>query len=153
MKSLPRQTIYKKNGWDEKLAVIQGWARDGLTNEQIANNMGINPDTLYKYKKRYPEFDEALKKGKEVIDYEVENALLKNATGYHYTEEQVTNQGEVVQLKKYSKPQTTAQIYWLKNRKPANWRDKPKPEKENNKKTAPLKAMMDNIVGDYIEDK
>ena len=48
---MPRQTKYIKNGWDEKLEVIEGWARDGLTDEQIAKNMGISHDTLYKYKK------------------------------------------------------------------------------------------------------
>ena len=86
----------KWNDVKDKLILVEGWARDGLTNEQIADNLGINQDTLYTYKKKYPEFSEALKKGKEVVDFEVENALLKNALS-----------GNV-----------TAQIYWLNNRKP-----------------------------------
>lgn len=121
---MPRETIYKKYNWDDKLGVIEGWARDGLTDEQIAAKMGISHDTLYKYKKRYTEFAEALKRGKRVVDREVEKSLLNNATGYYYTEQQVTNSGEVVTLEKYSKPNTTAQIFWLKNRKPDTWRDK-----------------------------
>ncbi len=131
---MPRQTKYMKYGWNEKLEVIEGWARDGLTDEQIAHNMGISHDTLYKYKKRYPEFAEALKKGKEVIDRKVENALLKRALGYKYDEvkkEAILNKdtGEyemvVTEIKtKEVKPDTTAQIFWLKNRKPDKWRDK-----------------------------
>lgn len=86
----------------EGLTLIEGWARDGLTNEQIAFNMQINPATLYDWGKKYPEISNALKKGKEVVDFEVENALFKNAIN-----------GD-----------TTAQIFWLKNRRPDKWRDK-----------------------------
>ncbi len=108
----------------EGLLKIKGWARDGLTDEQIAENMEISPSTLYEWKKKYSEISEALKKGKEVVDRQVENALLKSALGFHYTEEMVTNKGKVVQVKKYEKPNVTAQIFWLKNRKPDVWRDK-----------------------------
>ena len=68
------------------LIKLQAWARDGLSNEQIAHNMGINVSTLYKYKNMCPEIAEALKKGKEVVDIEVENALHKRAIGYDYQE-------------------------------------------------------------------
>lgn len=90
--------------WLEKqgLILIEGWARDGLTDEQIAKNMGISVATLYNWKNDYLEIVESLKKGKEVIDYEVENALLNNALN-----------GNI-----------TAQIFWLKNRKPDKWRDR-----------------------------
>lgn len=84
------------------LILLQGWARDGLTDEQIAHNMGIRRTTLYDWKHKYPDINDALKKGKEIVDYEVENALLKRA-----------KQGDV-----------TAQIFWLKNRRPEKWRDK-----------------------------
>jgi DNA-binding XRE family transcriptional regulator len=95
----------KSDYWltNEGLILIQGWARDGLTNEQIAQNMGITRQTLNVWSKKYSSISDALKKGKEVVDYAVENALLKNALG-----------GD-----------TTAQIFWLKNRKPKQWRDKP----------------------------
>lgn len=115
--------------WDElkasgKAALVEGWARDGLTDEQIASNLGIAPGTLYEWKKRYPEFSKALKNGKEVVDLQVENALLRNALGFEYVEEVVTNRGEVVTVRKYERPNTTAQIFWLKNRLPEKWRDK-----------------------------
>ena len=65
----------------EGLFKIEGWARDGLTDEQIALNIGINPATLYDWKKKYDEISKALKRGKEVVDRQVENALLKRALG------------------------------------------------------------------------
>lgn len=108
----------------EGLTLIEGWARDGLTNEQIARNIGINPDTLYQWMKKFPDISESLKKGKEVIDRQVENALLKAALGYTYEEQAVTNKGHVVTLEKIAHPNTTALIFWLKNRKPKEWRDK-----------------------------
>lgn len=65
----------------EKLILIEGWARDGLTDKQIAHNIGISEQTLNVWKKSYPSFSESLKRGKEVVDRLVENALLKKATG------------------------------------------------------------------------
>ena len=143
---MPRKTIYKRDGWDEKLELIEGWARDGLTDEQIADNMGINVATIYRYKKKYSEFCEALKKGKEVIDYEVENALLKRALGYDYEETKatMTDKGSkskrIEKTTKHAQPDTTAQIFWLKNRKPDEWRDNDNNEAEN-RLNAVIKAM------------
>jgi hypothetical protein len=78
----------KSEEWleQDKLILLEGWAREGLTDEQIAKNMGISTASLYNYKNRHIEILEALKKGKQVIDYEVENALLKRALGYKYKE-------------------------------------------------------------------
>jgi len=116
----------KYHDWitEEGLLLIEGWARDGLTDEQIAQNMGIGTTTLYRWKNEFREIRESLRKGKEVVDRQVENALLKNALGFYYEEEMVTNKGDVVTVRKYEKPNTTAQIFWLKNRKPKQWRDK-----------------------------
>ncbi len=78
-----------KSKWEDikdKLILIEGWARDGLTDEQIAANLGIGKTAFYKYKKEHVNFANALKKGKEVIDFEVENSLLKRALGYKYEE-------------------------------------------------------------------
>ena len=60
----------------EGLLKIEGWARDGLTDEQIAQNMGITAKTLYEWKKKYGEICESLKRGKEIIDRQVENARI-----------------------------------------------------------------------------
>lgn len=86
----------------EGLIRIQGWARDGLTNNQIAEKIGISKQTFYDWLKKYPDLSDSLKENKDVVDRKVENALLKNALN-----------GNV-----------TAQIFWLKNRKPNEWREK-----------------------------
>lgn len=113
---------------DEGLIKIEGWARDGLIDEQIAHNMGIGRTTLYDWKNKFPNISNALKGGKEVIDRQVENALLKRALGYSYdeiTQESVDGVLEVTKVvMKQVSPDTTAQIFWLKNRKPKQWRDK-----------------------------
>lgn len=89
----------------EKFPLIEGWAKEGLTDEQISRNLGISKVTFYKYKASCSELNELLKKSKEVVDYEVENALYKSAIG-----------GNV-----------SAMIFWLKNRRPDKWKDKKEP--------------------------
>lgn len=106
---------------------LEAYARDGLTDEQIAKNLDIVPSTLYEWKRQYSEISEALKKGKEVVDIEVENALLKRALGYSYEEKKVEVSEEGTKVTKTIKevvPDTTAQIFWLKNRRPDRWCDK-----------------------------
>ena len=120
----------------EGLLRIEAYARDGLTDEQIAHNMGISAATLYNYKREHLEILEALKRGKEVVDIQVENALLKRALGYRYkeiTKELTSNGIEVTKIvEKEVQPDTTAQIFWLKNRKPIEWRDKQNVEVSGN---------------------
>lgn len=142
----------------EGLIKLEGWARDGLTDEQISRNMGIGTTTLYRWKEKFKEIREALKRGKEVVDREVENALLKRALGYEYTEttrEAVKNPDsgdiEMRVTKEVTKkviPDTTAQIFWLKNRKPDKWRDKPAYEdtSELDKLDSILKGLKDNAT-------
>ncbi|MCB5652874.1 transposase [[Ruminococcus] gnavus] len=110
----------------EGLLKIEGWARDGLTDEQIARNMGINPATLYEWKKKYPKISKSLKRSKDVADRQVENALFENAIN-----------GNI-----------TAQIFWLKNRKPDKWRDKQEYEDRTaiEKLDEILKGLHDNAA-------
>lgn len=127
---------------EPKLIVIEGWARNGLTIEQIAKNLGISKVTFYKYISEHTELSERLKKGKEVVDIEVENALLKRALGYkvdevtkELIEDEETGVSELKVTKVVTKevaPDTTAQIFWLKNRKPEEWRDKKEVKHEGN---------------------
>lgn len=119
---------------EEGLLQLEAWARDGLTNEQIAANMGITRETLRVWCNTYSVISATLKRGKEVVDIQVENALLKRALGYTYkevTREKIfnpeTGQYELMPTKEVTKevvPDTTAQIFWLKNRRPEQWRDK-----------------------------
>ena len=112
----------------EGLLRIEGWARDGLIDEQIAKNIGIAYSTLRDWRDRYPALSAALKKSKDVADREVENALYKRAVGYEYDEIKEKYECGVLTertvTKKMVVPDTTAQIFWLKNRKPEEWRDK-----------------------------
>ena len=112
----------------DKLIQVEAWCRDGLIEAQIATNLGISVATLEVYKHDHPEFVEALKRGKEVVDIQVENKLFKRAMGYEYDEVKtvVDDEGKVTVTKTIKEvvPDTTAQIFWLKNRKPKQWRDK-----------------------------
>lgn len=114
---------------EEKLILLEGWARDGLTYEQISNNIGIDTSTLWEWRKKESNISNALKKGREVVDFEVENALLKNALS-----------GNV-----------TAQIFWLKNRKKNEWREKieiPTNPQELNKVEELLNKIKDEAEND-----
>lgn len=117
---------YEKWLKEDNLLLLEGWARDGLTDEQIAKNIGIGERTLYEWKEKYPQISQSLKKGKEVVDYEVENALLSSAL----------------------EGNTTAQIFWLKNRRPDKWRDK---QKEETDKTALDK--LDSILKEIKDER
>ena len=130
----------KYHDWitDDSLTKLEAWARDGLTDEQVAKNIGINRTTLYDWKNRFPDIDNALKRGKEVVDIEVENKLLQKAMGFEYEETETwveevdgVQKKRIKKIKKMALPDTTAQIFWLKNRKPAEWRDKQHIEQNN----------------------
>jgi len=113
---------------DDGLLLLAAWARDGLTDEQIAAKMGVCVATLYNYKKNHLEILEALKKGKEIADIEVENALFKRATGYtHKIVKPFMYQGEIIiaEFIEEVAPDVAAAFIWLKNRMPKKWRDKP----------------------------
>lgn len=136
----------------EGLLKIEGWARDGLTDEQIAKNMGVSVSTLNNWKNIHSDILESLKRGKEVVDRQVENALLKRALGYEYEEVKEKFEDGVITERTVTKkevvPDTTAQIFWLKNRKPDKWRDKPAYEdtSELDKLDAILKGLKDNAT-------
>jgi hypothetical protein len=108
---------------------LQGWARDGLSDEQLADKMGICTSTFYAWKNKYPEISEALKEGKDVADRKVENALYKRACGFEF-EEVTTERDEIngkmitKRVTKFYPPDPISMIFWLKNRKPDEWRDK-----------------------------
>lgn len=126
---------------EESLLRLEAWARDGLTDEQIADNIGIRRETLYDWKKKYPHISNALKRGKDVVDIQVENALLNKAQGITkmlikpikiktvtYDNGKRVKEEEHIEYAEeevFVPPDTVAQIFWLKNRKPNTWKDKP----------------------------
>jgi transposase-like protein len=121
------------------LTRLEAYARDGLTDKQIAANMKIAPKTLYAWMKTHSRIKAALERGKEIVDVEVENALLNNALGFKETVKKpikvktVTYENgkrvkeveriEYADEEVFCAPETRAQMFWLKNRKSDAWRD------------------------------
>lgn len=124
----------------EGLLKLEGWARDGLVMEQIAKCMGISRSTLNEWVKKYPDISDTLKKSKDVADRKVENSLYERAIGgihevkktFKLKETYYDAHGrkcekehlETAMDEVYIPGDTTAQIFWLKNRKPEMWKDK-----------------------------
>lgn len=141
---------YKEYLTKDGLLELESWARDGLTDEQIANNIGIARTTLYDWKNKYKDIADALKKGKRPVDVEVENTLLRVIHGYEYEEKdewiEIDESGrkrkKVIRKTRYAKPDTTAIIFWLKARKPDIWRGMTKEFKEK------LKAETEHLKAD-----
>ena len=140
---------YEKWLEEDSLTLLGAWARAGLTQEQIAKNMDISLSTFKDWKNKYPAISAALKIGKEQADYIMENALYKKGTGFsvrvckpfklktvEYNREgkKIKEQEKIeyAEYDEYYPPDVTAQIFWLKNRKPDDWRDRREapPEKE-----------------------
>jgi DNA-binding XRE family transcriptional regulator len=122
--------VAKIQDWleEDNLIRLEGWARDGLTNEQIAKNIGIDERTLYRWKEKESLICQALKRSREVVDFEVENALLKSAL-----------EGNV-----------TAQIFWLKNRKKEQWREKQ--EYSSDQELAKLDELLEEQRNAYLDN-
>lgn len=119
-------------GVKEKLMLVEKWCRDGLTEEQIAKNLGIAVSTLNEYKHKHTELTESLKRGKEPFIAELENALAKKALGFYYEEEKTYIRKEDDKeikyrevTKKYQPPDVAACSILLKNKDKGNWSDNP----------------------------
>lgn len=135
---MARPGLYENWRTKDGLLTLEGWARDGLNDEQIAHNVGIRAGTLYEWKNRFPEIAEAIKKGKRPVDVQVENALYRSALGFKQTVKKPIklrrkDGSEYIEYGEeeiYIAPNITAQIFWLKNRKRDKWCDKPEPVKK-----------------------
>lgn len=140
---------YEKWLEEDNLALLGAWAKAGLTQEQIAKNMDISLSTFKEWKNKYPAISAVLKIGREQADYVMENSLYKKGTGFsvrvrkpiklktvEYNREgkKIKEQEKIeyAEYDEYYPPDVTAQIFWLKNRKPDDWRDRREapPEKE-----------------------
>ncbi len=100
----------------------------GKTGPEIAKALGVDEDTLIRWRKEYPEFAGAIKECKDQADSKVVASLYQRACGYEYTEKRVTENPDGSQITqntvKQVAPDVTAQIFWLKNRQSKDWRDK-----------------------------
>lgn len=124
--------LYEKWVAGKEEAIIAA-ARNGADSEGLAKVLGCGKTTYFKLARRYEEFKKLIKESKEIADAKVESALYRRAIGYDYEEtttrvvvgkEGVGNVTHVTKVKKHIAPDTTAQIFWLKNRKPTEWRDR-----------------------------
>lgn len=139
---------------DEGLEIIAGWARRGLTDADISHNIGISVRTLIDWKRKYPAINACLKNSKDLADTIVENALFRKATGYKtkevsYKADSDGNLVPVSAVKKDVPPDTTAQIFWLKNRRPDLWRDRRK-EAESDTQSGGV-VVLPEVVADAIK--
>lgn len=116
---------------EDNLMLLECWARDGYTFTDIANRIGISLSALKGWRKAHPEIEKALKAGREIVDYKVENALLKSALGYRTKEVKVTTTiryGKVIETvkevtEKDQAPNVSAAQCWLYNRLPKKWKN------------------------------
>lgn len=133
VKNVTPQSFIDPNDWldEEHLTLVSGWARDGYTYKDVAQRIGISNAQLTKWRNAYPEFRDALKKGREIVDYQVENALLKSALGYKIKEVTiitVLKNGKMVETTKQTvtkevAPNVSACQTWLYNRLPDKWKN------------------------------
>lgn len=126
-----RPTDYRPE-YDEqayKLALL------GMTDKMMADFFEVAESTIYLWKQKQPSFSEALKKGKAIADAEIAQSLYKRAFGYEVTENKETESekdgAKSEQITKHIPGDTTAMIFWLKNRQPKLWRDKQEEESGN----------------------
>lgn len=164
-KPVGRASIWEKIDMPSKLKMVEGWAKNGSTNNEIAEMLGISRDLFYNWQKREPSFAEAIKKGKYESNGEILQASFKTATGYY---QPVTEPFKVKTLKqfeeangkkfwdeveeivdhsymKYFPPNTSMQIFMLKNRLPLEYKDKHDIDHSGD--------MSINIQVDYGEDE
>lgn len=141
------------------LTLLRGWVRDGVPEREIAGRMGLRPIGLTLWRRKYPAIDEALTQTGEITDYQVEDALLKAAMGYRYTEEKTeqTDKGEkLVTTEKEVSPSVTAISLWLKWRRPEIWGGEETPEMGEKPKNNLFEALGDwreeVLEGDALPD-
>lgn len=144
------------------LLLLESWARDGMTVEQVAAKVGIHPSTLRGWMAKYPEIKKAVNNGRELVDYKVENALLKSALGYKTKEVKVITtirNGKIVKeekevLDKEFAPSVGAIQTWLYNRRPDKW----KPANARNSildnldEDTSIKIVVERATGSEIQD-
>ena len=119
----------------------------GFTDKQLAVFFGVNESTINRWKHKYPEFCMSIKSGKVIADAQVVESLYNRATGIEVTEVEVRDDGKkkVKRVtKKHIPPDPTAQIFWLKNRQPELWRDKPTVE-NSAQEAVPVQIVVQTV--------
>lgn len=159
----PKAARYKYSEWitEAGLIRVQGWAQDGCTYEQIAKNMGIAYSTLCAWRERFPELSEALTRARDIADRKVENSLFNRAQGYtikvkkaiklkrEWYDERgkkcVEERVELAEEDEHIPADVKAQIFWLSNRKPQEWKNNPDGKQEDGE-------LPDDGLKEQLED-
>lgn len=120
---LPKKDI---NSWstDEGLLYIQSWANDGLTDAEICKKMGIAVTTLWRWCNQEEKIRNAIIRGRDTMTMAVENMMYKCAMGFSYKEQQLTRDGDIVEVERYYEPSQEAQKFILTNRRKDKWKSK-----------------------------
>lgn len=152
---------------DDSLLLLEGWARDGVTLPEIADKIGISRKTLGEWRKKYPEISNALKGGTEMVNYKVENALLKSALGYRTKESKIITVmrfGKVIETRKEVTekeiaPNPASAQFWLTNKLPKKWSKDPgtafdiDDEESNIRITVTRASKHDKIITQQVNDE
>lgn len=144
-----RPTKYNK----EVEARAAKYAKAGLTNEQIAELIEVNVDTIYEWQKVHPSFSEALKGAKTDSDDRVVRSLFERATGYeHFEDKMFLHRGEIISERttKHYPPDPTSMIFWLKNRRPDLWREKPEEKEEGDEGKMDMSKLSTEEITAYL---
>ena len=134
---MAKKTKYHTNV-EPNLFLIEHWVKDGMIDKDIAKRLNVAYSTFRLYVKKYPDLSAALKKSKEIADYEVEESLFKKCIGHYVKEGRAfklkeiyydedgnrceKETVEVVDVDKFIQPDTMAMAIWLNNRKPGSWK-------------------------------
>lgn len=119
----------------------------GAIDDQLASFFSVDVSTINNWKNGYPEFLDAIKKGKEQADLEVTQSLKKRASGMKL-KKQVVKEGGIVEIEDEIPPDTAAMIFWLKNRQPKIWRDKQETEHSGRVEVTSLGSLIDELSED-----
>ena len=141
----------KKEIWvtEEGQLYLQSWANDGLNNQEIAKKMGVCEDTFYRWCNEEPRIKGAVIRGRDTSTMAVENMLYKCAMGFTYTEQQVTKDGDIVEVERYYEPSQEAQKFILTNRRKDKWKSKQEValEAQTTIKVSEADKLADSLFG------
>lgn len=127
----------------------------GYTDANLASYFGVAISTITKWKTEYSAFSDALKSGKDKADADVAQALYLRAMGYSHPDVDIrVINGEVVQtpIIKHYPPDPTSMIFWLKNRQPRLWRDKPPEDTPDSEQPQPTKVLINTVDASKKKD-
>ena len=147
----------------EGLLLIEGWARDGLTDEEIAKNIGISKQTFYDWQKKYSEISEAIKKGREPVNVILEDTAIERATEWKTVKEitreprfnRETGETELAVTKEVEKkvpPDSTLLIFLMKNRMKDKYGDKQQVEISGQLDTNPFAGLTEEQLRKLAKD-